>query len=155
MTDPGKQGQHQASRVGRSWFASRTGNGILRAENAPPSRMRGVRAEGLVVCETSRMGGAFRPPSPAPFAVVTEPAPLWEREPVLGRQNFGRGVGSCLLSQLQLCEGRDLHPPVPRTLEKQTLRLLKPANQMRGPMAQWQRVTFRSLNTKSCSSHCW
>jgi hypothetical protein len=37
------------------------------------------------------------------YIVVTEPAPIRER--VLGRQNFGADVGSCLLShQLQLCE---------------------------------------------------
>ncbi|KAK4107504.1 hypothetical protein N656DRAFT_510897 [Canariomyces notabilis] len=48
---------------------------------------------------------AFLPPSPAPFAAVTEPVPPREREHVLGRQNFGQGYGPCLLShQLQLCE---------------------------------------------------
>ena len=54
------------------------------------------------------MGDAFRPPSLAPFAVVTEPAPLRERERVLGRQNFGHRAGPCLLShQLQLRERQD------------------------------------------------
>jgi hypothetical protein len=60
---------------------------------------------GLSGCERSRAGDAFRPPSPTPFAFVTEAAPLRERERVLGRQTFGRALGRRLLShQLQSCE---------------------------------------------------
>jgi hypothetical protein len=40
---------------------------ILAPRYAPPSRMRGARAGRLNGGERSRMGDAFRPPSPAPF----------------------------------------------------------------------------------------
>ena len=49
MSEPGQQaqqGQNQASRVGRSWFASPNRGRDPGAENAPSSRMRGARAEG-------------------------------------------------------------------------------------------------------------
>ncbi|KAL2019745.1 hypothetical protein VTK56DRAFT_9189 [Thermocarpiscus australiensis] len=38
------------------------------------------------------MGDAFRPPSPAPFVVVTEAATVRERERDRVRQNTGRAV---------------------------------------------------------------
>jgi hypothetical protein len=38
--------------------------------------MRGRRSGRLDTCEQSRMGDAFRAPSPAPFEVVTEAAPV-------------------------------------------------------------------------------
>jgi hypothetical protein len=46
------------------------------AKNASPTRMRGRRSGRLDGCEQSRMGDAFQAPSPAPFEVVTEAAPV-------------------------------------------------------------------------------
>ena len=40
-------------------------------------------------CKRSRMGDAFRPPSPTPFGVVMEAAPIRERERDCVRQNNG------------------------------------------------------------------
>lgn len=58
-------------------------------KNISLSRMRGMRLGGSNRCERSRMGDAFRPLSPAPFVVVTEAAPVQERERDLVRQNIG------------------------------------------------------------------
>jgi len=44
------------------------------------------------------MGDAFRPPSPAPFVVVTEAATVWEHERVHDLQNIGQTLESGLLS---------------------------------------------------------
>ena len=65
------------------------------ANNASPSRMRERRSGRLDGCERSRMGDAFRPPSPAPFVVVAEAATVRERERVLVRENIEKmwGVG--------------------------------------------------------------
>lgn len=79
-----------SSRSGRSWFAFPNRGRDPGARDAAPSRMRGARLEDFDGCERSRMDDDFRPPSPAPFAAVTEAAPLRERDRVLGRQNFGR-----------------------------------------------------------------
>lgn len=111
MSEPGEQGQprpahRKAPRVGRIWFASPSQERDPGAKNGPPSRLRGVRAEGtgwgvnqVDWCDT------FQPPSPAPSGVVTEPAPLRERERVGA---FGRSTGPCTLShQLQSCENKD------------------------------------------------
>jgi hypothetical protein len=107
MSEQGQQGQHQASGVGRSWFASPNRERDPGAEMHRHRECAGRVLRDSMGCEPSRMGDAFRPPSPAPFAVVTEPAPLRERERVLGRQNFGQRAGPRLLShQLQLCESR-------------------------------------------------
>ena len=53
----------------------------------------------MVGYEPSRIGDAFRPPSPAPFVAVTEAAdgPERERERDRGRQNIGSSgtTGGC------------------------------------------------------------
>jgi hypothetical protein len=69
---------------------------------------QGARTEGdsMEVNDGSRAGDAFRPRSPVPFAVVTEAAPVRERERVLDRQRFGRVWGRRLPShqyQLYVC----------------------------------------------------
>jgi len=83
--------QHRASRVRHGWFASTTTapkrpapTFCANRERDPgaPSRMRGRRSGRLDGRERSRMGDAFRPPSPAPFVVVTEAADGPERERV-------------------------------------------------------------------------
>ena len=52
-------------------------------------------------CERSRkMSDAFRPPSPSPFAVVTEPAPLWERERVVRKARFRVSTDNHLLGMM-------------------------------------------------------
>lgn len=68
--------QHRASRVRHGWFASTTTAPKRPAptfcadrerDHGAPSRMRGRRSGSLDGRERSRMGDAFRPPSPAPF----------------------------------------------------------------------------------------
>ncbi|KAK4126762.1 hypothetical protein N657DRAFT_668795 [Parathielavia appendiculata] len=54
--------------------------------------MRGRRSRRLDVCERSRMGNAFRPPSPAPFVVVTEAATVRERQRDCVRQDTERAM---------------------------------------------------------------
>jgi hypothetical protein len=98
----------QARGSGAVGSRPRAGNGILAPKMHRHRECAGCELRDLMGCERSRIGDGFRPPSTAPVAVVTEPAPVRERERVLGRQSFGRGVGPCLLShQLQLCERQD------------------------------------------------
>jgi hypothetical protein len=103
MSEQGQQGQHQASGVGRSWFASPNRERDPGAEMHRHRECAGRVLRDSMGCEPSRMGDAFRPPSPAPFAVVTEPAPLRELERFLGRQSFRQGAGPCLLGHPTQC----------------------------------------------------
>ncbi|KAK4118984.1 hypothetical protein N657DRAFT_322072 [Parathielavia appendiculata] len=69
----------------------------------------GVSCDG---CERSRMGDAFRPPSPAPFGVVTEPDVNRVRERDLVPAKHRASVGPNQLSQQpQSCSARDFAPP--------------------------------------------
>ena len=53
------------------------------ANNTSLTRTCERRSRRLDRCERSRMGDASRPPSPAPFVVVTEAATVRDRERVL------------------------------------------------------------------------
>lgn len=63
-------------------------------------------------CERSRIGDAFRLPSPAPFVVDTEPAVNRERERDVVRQNIAaekRWVGPTESSMTAVLTARSLH----------------------------------------------
>jgi hypothetical protein len=123
----GRPRQHERAKASKASKASteargsgavgsrpRAGNGILAPKMHRHREYAGYEPRDLMGCERSRMGDGFRPPSPAPFAVVTEPAPLRERERVPRPAKLRAGVGPCLLShQLQLCKIlRPTYPPL-------------------------------------------
>lgn len=109
MSEPGQQSQAKPARParpaprleGRAQLVRvpKPGTGSWRRKMHRHRKCAGRVLRGLNGGERSRADDAFRPPSPAPFAFVTEPAPFRERDRVLGWRLPSH--------QLQSCERQD------------------------------------------------